>query len=152
MDATSENEEHPSDHELSDEDEDEDELLELERSKQNDGGFAPNTAAFDAKAMPPPRLPASQRRTTAPTRTAVVDRLSLQRSSSSSENAMGRTAWAAPATGSEFKAPSLLRRATTSANAGANDRGVTTGNSASLSRENSGTETKMGGSRKSSLA
>ncbi|KAK3698889.1 hypothetical protein LTR37_016766 [Vermiconidia calcicola] len=127
---------------------DEEDEIEEELARMNDGGFAPNPVSMDAKAMPPPRLPASQRR--AVPKPAVVDRLSLQRASSSStDNALGRTAWAAgPATGG-FKAPSLLRRATTNTATSANDRGVTT--STSMSRENSG-GMKMGGSKKSSLA
>ncbi|EME46274.1 hypothetical protein DOTSEDRAFT_86867 [Dothistroma septosporum NZE10] len=120
--------------------EDDDEDLEEELARRNDGGHAP-----DREIMPPPRLPASQRRTAA--KPAVVDRLSLKRGSSNVESARGRTAWAAPANGS-FKVPSLLRRATTNTALGANERGVTT--SAGLSRENSGV--KMGGTKKSSLA
>ncbi|KXT10199.1 hypothetical protein AC579_434 [Pseudocercospora musae] len=114
-----------------------------EASRQNDGGFAPDRIAMP----PPPRLPASQRRTAA--KPAVVDRLSLKRVSSADDSAHSRTAWAAPA-GGGFKTPSLLRRATTNtAAAGTNDRGVTT----CLSRENSaGSSVKMGGSKKSSLA
>ncbi|KAK0847669.1 hypothetical protein LTS02_004178 [Friedmanniomyces endolithicus] len=156
LDSDSENEEQRSDHSVSDNDDDD--LEQLERRRQNDGGFAPNPTDFDARAMPPPRLPASQRRTAAPatSRPALVDRLSLKRGSSTSDNAAGRTAWATPATGIGFKAPSLLRRATTAntSSAGmANDRGVTVG-SASLSRENSGSGSgvRMGGSKKSSLA
>lgn len=121
-----------------DENDDEDEV-EAERQRQNDGGYAP-----DQGSMPPPRLPASARRS-APLN-GVIDRLSLKRAASTSESAHGRTAWAAPA-GGAFKVPSLLRRATTS-NTGANDRGVTTSNG--LSRENSGV--KIGGTKKSSLA
>ncbi|KAK0927805.1 hypothetical protein LTR91_003034 [Friedmanniomyces endolithicus] len=155
LDSESENGEQHADHSGSDNDEAD--LEQLERQRQNDGGFAPNPTDFDARAMPPPRLPASQRRTAAPaTKPAVVDRLSLKRGSSISENASGRTAWATPATGMGFKAPSLLRRATTAntSSAGmANDRGVTVG-SGSLSRENSGSGSgvRMGGSKKSSLA
>ncbi|KAK3719205.1 hypothetical protein LTR37_004424 [Vermiconidia calcicola] len=127
---------------------DEEDEFEKESSCLNDGGFAPNSVSMDAKSMPPPRMPASQRRTAL--KPAVVDRLSLKRASSSgTDNALGRTAWAAgPATGG-FKAPSLLRRATTNTTASANDRGVTT--STGMSRENSG-GMKMGGSKKSSLA
>ncbi|WPH01463.1 Hypothetical protein R9X50_00430900 [Acrodontium crateriforme] len=128
--------------------------FEAEKARQNDGGYAPNPATFDAAMMPPPpRLPASQRRTASmPT---VVDRLSLKRgsSTSSSESGRGPTAWAASASGG-FKVPSLLRRAATTLASNANDRGVTT-----LSRENSasstssgGGVTKRGGSNKSSLA
>ncbi|KAK5164876.1 uncharacterized protein LTR77_009540 [Saxophila tyrrhenica] len=127
---------------------DDDAEVEAEQSRQNDGGFAPNTASFDAKAMPPPRLPASQRRTAAPAKPAVVDRLSLKRGASSgSDSAHSRTAWAANPSSGGFKVPSLLRRATTNTTSMANDRGVSTPN---LSRENSGV--KMGGSKKSSLA
>ncbi|KAK4627092.1 hypothetical protein CLAFUW4_04722 [Fulvia fulva] len=122
--------------------EENDEDLEEEISRRNDGGYAP-----DREIMPPPRLPASQRRTAA--KPAVVDRLSLKRGSSNVESAHGRTAWAAPANGG-FKVPSLLRRATTNTTIGANDRGVTT--SAGLARENSGSGVKMGGTKKSSLA
>ncbi|KAI5367239.1 Putative DNA replication checkpoint mediator, MRC1 domain-containing protein [Septoria linicola] len=125
-----------------------------ELARQNDGGFAPDTIA-----MPPPRLPASQRRTAAamPKPSSVVDRLSLKRASSASEHsasaATSRTAWGS---GSQnHRVPSLLRRATT--NSGANERGVSTSNGASsLSRQDSGGSTgsgvKMGGSKKSSLA
>ena len=123
---------------------DNDDEFAAEEARQNDGGFAPNPINFAAKSMPPPRLPASQRRT--PAKPAVVDRLSLKRGSSTSDSALGRTAWAVGPTTGGFKVPSLLRRATTNSG-GANDRGVTTSN---LSRENSGV--KMGGSKKSSLA
>jgi len=117
-----------------------------EDARQNDGGYAPNPAIFDAKIMPPPRLPAYQRRT-AP-RTAVVDRLSLRRSASgSSTRDLGRTAWAAPISG-EGKVPSLLRRVTTNMTYAAGDRGVSMPN---LGRENSG-GVKKGGSKNSSLA
>ena len=124
---------------------DEDDLIAEEEARQNDGGFAPNPASMDAKIMPPPRLPASQRRT-AP-KPAVVDRLSLKRVASASDSAHGRTAWASGPTTGGFKVPSLLRRATTNIAAGANERGVIT---PPMSRENSGV--KMGGSKKSSLA
>lgn len=133
--SESENEDQGSDKEATDDEEDE---VEAERQRQNDGGFAPDQAA-----MPPPRLPASARRT-APKPT-VVDRLSLKRAASTTDSAHGRTAWAAPV-GGAFKVPSLLRRATT--NTGSNERGVTTSNG--LSRENSGV--KNGGTKKSSLA
>lgn len=127
---------------------DEEDLKQEEKARQNDGGFAPDSAAFDRLAMPPPRLPASQRRTIP--KPAVVDRLSLKRGSSTSSNpvTLGRSAWA---TAASSKAPTLLRRATTStmAAADASDRGVTTG---PVSRENSGSSVKMGGSKKSSLA
>ena len=121
--------------------------VEAEKARQNDGGFAPNPANFDSQMMPPPqRLPASQRRTAAP-KPAVVDRLSLKRVASATASAAGPTAWAAPVTAG-FKAPSLLRRATTSvAHGSTNDRGVST---PGLSREGSGV--KMGGTKKSSLA
>lgn len=135
--SESENERHESGAEEEEDDEDE---VEAERQRQNDGGYAPDKAS-----MPPPRLPASARRS-APGQ-GVVDRLSLKRAASTSEgSAHGRTAWAAPA-GGAFKVPSLLRRATT--NSGANERGVTTSNG--LSRENSG-GVKIGGTKKSSLA
>lgn len=128
-------------------DSDMDDLEELENTRNNDGGLASNPTNFDAQAMPPPRLPASQRRT-APKPT-VVDRLSLKRgSSTSSEGALGRTAWAAPA-GGAFKAPSLLRRATTNVSSATNDRGVST--PTHLGREGS-SGVRMGGSKKSSLA
>lgn len=117
-----------------------------ENARQNDGGYAPNPAISDAKAMPPPLLPASQRRT-AP-RTAVVDRLSLRRSATSySTRDFGRTAWAAPASG-DLRVPSLLRRATSNMTTGTSDRGIST---PILSRENSG-GVKKGGSKNSSLA
>ncbi|KAK4539424.1 hypothetical protein LTR36_010945 [Oleoguttula mirabilis] len=144
--------------------------LEAERSRQNDGGFAAPTKNnlprdLDAQAMPPPpRLPASQRRTAPKNAAVVVDRLSLKRAgSSSSSNASAsasgqqRTAWAASSLAGGFKAPSLLRRATTtsvSSGSSSNDRGVTTSTTASLGREGSGSGSgvKMGGSKKSSLA
>jgi mediator of replication checkpoint protein 1 len=125
------------------EDDNDDEEVQAELRRQNDGGFAP-----DRIAMPPPRMPASQRRTN--TRPAVVDRLTLKRASSTSDNVPGRTAWAATGTGG-FKTPSLLRRATTNNGAnGANERGVSTSNG--ISRENSSSGVKMGGTKKSSLA
>ncbi|KAK6440922.1 hypothetical protein LTR95_002855 [Oleoguttula sp. CCFEE 5521] len=111
-----------------DEDEaEEDEAAELAR--QNSGGFAPNPKAMeDAALMPPPRLPASQRRTPAkPVVGTVLDRLSLKRGNSSSSSSTGsRSAWGnATAVG---KPASLLRRATTNMTAsGANERGVTIG-------------------------
>lgn len=117
-----------------------------EDARQNDGGYAPNPAISNAKTMPPPRLPADQRRT-AP-RTAVVDRLSLRRSASgSSTRDLGRTAWAAPISG-DGKVPSLLRRVTTNMTCAAGDRGVSMPN---IGRENSG-GVKKGGSKNSSLA
>nr|POE59791.1 mediator of replication checkpoint protein 1 [Quercus suber] len=125
-----------------------DDDLDTEQARQNDGGFAPNSSLFDSKIMPPPHLPATQRRTMP----AIVDRLSLKRNaSSSSDGSTGsRSAWAASGPGAGvFRTPSLLRRATSAASA--NDGGVTT-----LSRENSagstGSGVKMGGSKKSSLA
>lgn len=135
-----------SDIELSDEDKsqeddnvDDDKEVELEMARQNDGGYAPDRAI-----MPPPRLPASQRRVP-----AVIDRLSLKRSSSSnsSDASSGPTAWAAPG-GVGHGVPSLLRRATINTASSTNDRGVTTSNG--ISKEGSGV--KMGGSKKSSLA
>ena len=126
-------------------DDSDDDLVTAEEARQNDGGFAPNPMSMEAKAMPAPRLPASQRRT-AP-KPAVVDRLSLKRMSSASESAHSRTAWAAGPTTGGFKVPSLLRRATTNSTSNANERGVSTPN---LTREGSGV--KMGGTKKSSLA
>ena len=144
LELSSDTENEEQDKERSDEDDEDDELA-AEEARANDGGFAPNPISMEAKAMPPPRLPASQRRTAA--EPAVIDRLSMKRGSSGSNSALGRTAWAAgPATGG-FKVPSLLRRATTSMATSGNDRGVTT---PSMSREGSGV--KMGGSKKSSLA
>jgi mediator of replication checkpoint protein 1 len=148
LDSESENDEEP---EGEDGLLDDDEELEEEQARENDGGFAPNPADFDARAMPPPppppRLPASQRRT-AP-KPAVVDRLGLKRvSSTSSVSALGRRARSAGLTTGGFKVPSLLRRATTNVTSAANERGVTTSN---FSRENS-SGVKMGGTRKSSLA
>jgi mediator of replication checkpoint protein 1 len=125
-----------------------DDEVTTEAARQNDGGYAPNPASMGAKSMPPPRLPASQRRT-AP-KPAVVDRLTLKRGSSASDSSStghNRTAWAAGPTTGGFKVPSLLRRATTNSTTSSNDRGVTT---PVLSRENSGV--KMGGTKKSSLA
>lgn len=159
----------PSDSEQSEQDEtdhnsgNEDDLVAAEEARQNDGGFAPNPLATEAKARkdsidmppPPPRLPANQRRTAAPTaKASVIDRLSLKRASSTSEtmSGHGRAAWGGAASSAGFKAPSLLRRATT--NSGANDRGVTTNAAAAgktLSRENS-SGVRQGGSKKSSLA
>lgn len=144
MSSDSENEEQEREHS----NESEDDEVSAEAHRQNDGGYAPNPASFEAKSMPPPRLPASQRRTTP--KPAVVDRLSLKRGSSSSgssSNGHGRTAWAAGSATGGFKVPSLLRRATTNSTTCSNDRGVTT---PVLSRENSGV--KMGGTKKSSLA
>ena len=132
------------DDQLSEGDEENDEVA-TEESRQNHGGYAPNPMSMEAKSMPPPRLPATQRRTAH--KPEVIDRLSLKRGSSSSNSALGRTAWAAGPTTGGFKVPSLLRRATTNTASIANDRGVST---TTLSRENSGV--KMGGSKKSSLA
>ncbi|KAK5108325.1 hypothetical protein LTR62_008421 [Meristemomyces frigidus] len=156
-------EDQQSDYGLSEEDDDaemEDDMK-AEEARQNDGGFAPNPKDFDTIAMPPPRLPASQRRTQAPAdvaRKAVVDRLTLKRSSSntSSNTAHNRSAWAAPAS-TTIRVPSLLRRATTdgaASSSSANAYGVSTsnGSTSNLSRENSGSGVKMGGSKKSSLA
>ncbi|KAK5707512.1 hypothetical protein LTR97_000046 [Elasticomyces elasticus] len=153
LDSDSENGEQSPEHA----DSDEDDADMAERERQNDGGFAPNAADFDARAMPPPRLPASQRRTAAPvSKPTVVDRLSLKRGNSNANGPAGPTAWAAPNSSNGFRAPSLLRRATTAntmSGSGANDRGVTIGTgSANLSRENSGSGVRMGGSKKSSLA
>ncbi|RMY82677.1 hypothetical protein D0864_08005 [Hortaea werneckii] len=147
---------------------DEEDLEAAERSRENDGqglvAREQERQTKDALAMPPPpppRLPGPQRRTpaAAPTKSSVVDRLSLKRASSSSDPALasGPTAWAAPSVPSaRVKAPSLLRRATTNmSTAGAvNDRGVTVGHQ-SLGRSDSngsGSGVRMGGSKKSSLA
>ncbi|KAF2170013.1 hypothetical protein M409DRAFT_51788 [Zasmidium cellare ATCC 36951] len=136
-DSESDKEDAPTEEQQSVDDEDE---VEEENNRQNDGGFA-----SDRIAMPPPRLPASQRRTAA--KPSVVDRLSLKRGSSASDSAHARTAWAAPANGG-FKVPSLLRRATTNTALNANERGVSTSNG--ISKDNS--SVKMGGTKKSSLA
>lgn len=139
--------------EVDEHEDDIDEELREEVARQNDGGFAP-----DRVTMPPPRFPASQRRTTTTT-VSVVDRLSLKRASSASEHtaAGSRTAWGSGSQGSGFRAPSLLRRATTNGGAsrGANERGVSTSNG--VSRQDSGSNNtasgvKMGGTKKSSLA
>ncbi|RMZ17462.1 hypothetical protein D0862_00814 [Hortaea werneckii] len=147
---------------------DEEDLEAAERSRENDGqglvAREQDRQAKDAMAMPPPpppRLPGPQRRTPAavPTKSSVVDRLSLKRASSSSDPSLagGPTAWAAPSVPSaRVKAPSLLRRATTnmSTAGAANDRGVTVGHQ-SLGRSDSngsGSGVRMGGSKKSSLA
>lgn len=140
LDVSSESEKDEEDQDQ-DQSDGEDGAMQEELDRQNDGGFAP-----DRIAMPPPRLPASQRRT-AP-RPAVVDRLSLKRGSSASDSSHSRTAWAASSNGA-FKPPSLLRRATTNTTLGANERGVST--PGGLSRENSA-GVKMGGTKKSSLA
>ena len=66
-DSESEKEDAPAEEQQSVDDDDE--AMEEEVSRQNDGGFAP-----DRLAMPPPRLPASQRRTAG--KPSVVDRCS----------------------------------------------------------------------------
>lgn len=154
LNSDSEHDDEVAEQEEDDEHEDDiDEELREEVARQNDGGFAP-----DRVTMPPPRFPASQRRTTTTT-VSVVDRLSLKRASSASENtaAGSRTAWGSGSQGSGFRAPSLLRRATTNGGAsrGANERGVSTSNG--VSRQDSGSNNtasgvKMGGTKKSSLA
>ncbi|RMX82753.1 hypothetical protein D0869_05818 [Hortaea werneckii] len=147
---------------------DEEDLEAAERSRENDGqGLVAREQerhAKDAMAMPPPpppRLPGPQRRTpaAAPTKSSVVDRLSLKRALSSSDPSLagGPTAWAAPSVPSaRVKAPSLLRRATTnmSTAGAANDRGVTVGHESlgRSDRNGSGSGVRMGGSKKSSLA
>ncbi|GAB7358653.1 hypothetical protein MBLNU230_g3882t1 [Neophaeotheca triangularis] len=125
-----------------------------EANRANDGGFAPDRAM-----MPPPRAPASARRTPA-ARASVVDRLSLRRgasSNSSNSSSHGKaSAWAASTPTTSRAVPSLLRRATTSSTA-INDRGVSTSNGSSLRREatadggGSGVKKSSGGG-KSSLA
>ncbi|CAK1356776.1 hypothetical protein CB0940_12013 [Cercospora beticola] len=148
-DSEQEHEKEGADNAAGSEQDEESDGVQEEMARQNDGGYAP-----DRVAMPPPRLPASQRRTAA--KPSVVNRLSLKRASSTSENsaAGSRTAWGSGSQGGGFRAPSLLRRATTNGAAqGANDRGVST--SIGLSRQDSGgsaTGVKMGGSKKSSLA
>jgi mediator of replication checkpoint protein 1 len=130
-----------------------DEEVAAEASRQNDGGFAPNPRSVEDKAlMPPPaRLPAPQRRTAA--KTAVVDRLSLKRGSSSSTSADSRSAWSTGGSSAGSKAPSLLRRATTSlATSGTNDRGVTTGSAGNDRGVTIGAGARVGGNKKSSLA
>lgn len=154
LNSDSEHDDDVAEQEEVDEHEDDiDEELREEVARQNDGGFAP-----DRVTMPPPRFPASQRRTTTTT-VSVVDRLSLKRASSASEHtaAGSRTAWGSGSQGSGFRAPSLLRRATTNGGAsrGANERGVSTSNG--VSRQDSGSNNtasgvKMGGTKKSSLA
>lgn len=135
---------------------DEEDEVAAEESRQNDGGFAPNPKSVEDKAlMPPPaRLPASQRRTAA--KTAVVDRLNLKRGSSSSNSADSRSAWSTGSSSASAKAPSLLRRATTSlSTSGANDRGVTTGSASSGGNDRGvtiGGGARVGGNKKSSLA
>lgn len=154
LNSDSEHDDDVAEQEEVDEHEDDiDEELREEVARQNDGGFAP-----DRVTMPPPRFPASQRRTTTTT-ASVVDRLSLKRASSASEHtaAGSRTAWGSGSQVSGFRAPSLLRRATTNGGAsrGANERGVSTSNG--VSRQDSGSNNtasgvKMGGTKKSSLA
>lgn len=122
------------------------EEIEAEAARQNDGGFAPNLKEMQDKAMmPPPRLPASQRRTAA--KPSVIDRLSLKRGSSSSSSASDRSAWSTGSQSGSFRAPSLLRRATTNGSSGANERGVSIGKPGAA-----GGATKMGGSKKANLA
>lgn len=135
---------------LSDSGEDE---VEAEEARHNDGGFAPNPKTMEDKAMmPPPRLPGPQRRTAA--KTAVVDRLSLKRGSSSSASADSRSAWSTGSSSQNSKTtPSLLRRATTnSSNSGANDRGVTIGGGGNDRGVTIGGGARVGGNKKSSLA
>ena len=137
---------------------DDDDDIATEAARQNDGGFAPNPKSVEDMAlMPPPaRLPGPQRRSAA--KTAVVDRLSLKRASSSSASADSRSAWSAGGSSqSSNKTPSLLRRATTSlAASGANDRGVTTGSAAAGGSDRGvtiGGGARVGGAnKKSSLA
>lgn len=123
-----------------------DEEIEAEDARQNDGGYAPNPKKVEDKAMmPPPRLPASQRRTAA--KPSVIDRLSLKRGSSSSDSASSRSAWSTGSQSGSSRAPSLLRRATTNGSTGANERGVSVGKTGSA-----GGATKMGNSKKANLA
>jgi len=138
--------------------ESDDDDIAAEAARQNDGGFAPNPKSVEDKAlMPPPaRLPVPLRRSAA--KTAVVDRLSLKRASSSSTSADSRSAWSTSSQSSS-KTPSLLRRATSSLSAsGANDRGVTTGNGGAGAGGNDrgvtigGGARVGGGNKKSSLA
>jgi mediator of replication checkpoint protein 1 len=143
--------EDPLHHESGDEDE-----IAVEESRQNDGGFAPNPKSLEDKAlMPPPaRLPGPQRRTGA--KSAVVDRLSLKRGSSSLTSTDGRSAWSTGSSGASVKTSSLLRRATTNLpSSGANERGVTTGSASSGSNDRGvtiGGGARVGGNKKSSLA
>lgn len=123
-----------------------------EEARQNDGGFAPNPKSMEDKAMmpPPPRLPGHLRRTAA--KPAVVDRLSLKRASSGSTSTDGHSAWSSGGSSAGSKAPSLLRRATTSlSSAGANDRGVTTGGGNDRGVTIGG-GARVGANKKSSLA
>ena len=154
--------EHSEQGEMDPESDNDEDAIAAEEARQNDGGFAPNPAAMEAKARkdsidmppPPPRLPANQRRTAAPAgKAAVIDRLSLKRASSTSDSVtgQGRAAWGAGTSNTGFKVPCLLRRATT--NSGVNERVVTTNAAAAkpISRENS-SGVRQGGSKKSSLA
>jgi mediator of replication checkpoint protein 1 len=133
-----------------------DDDIAAEAARQNDGGFAPNPKSVEDMAlMPPPaRLPGPQRRSAA--KTAVVDRLSLKRASSSSTSADSRSAWSTGGSSQISKTPSLLRRATSSLSAsGANDRGVTTGSNAGGNDRGvtiGGGARVGGGNKKSSLA
>lgn len=136
--------------------ENDEEEVEAEKARQNDGGYAPNPKAMQDKATmppPPPRLPGPQRRTAA--NSAVVDRLSLKRGSSSNSNsasADGRSAWATGSSSNSLKTPSLLRRATTNlSNSDANDRGITTGGGNDRGVTIGG-GARSGGNKKSSLA
>lgn len=133
---------------------DDDDEIAAEAFRQNDGGFAPNPKSVEDMAlMPPPpsRLPGPQRRTAA--KTAVVDRLSLKRGSSSSTSTDSRSAWSTGSQGASSKTPSLLRRATTSlSTSGANDRGVTTGGAGNDRGVTIGAGARVGGNKKSSLA
>jgi mediator of replication checkpoint protein 1 len=136
--------------------ESDDDDIAAEAARQNDGGFAPNPKSVEDMAlMPPPaRLPGPQRRSAA--KTAVVDRLSLKRASSSSTSADSRSAWSTGGSSQISKTPSLLRRATSSLSAsGANDRGVTTGSNAGGNDRGvtiGGGARVGGGNKKSSLA
>jgi mediator of replication checkpoint protein 1 len=153
VDEVDSGDEHNEDDEAQEFESDSEDEVEAEKARQNDGGFAP-----DRVMMPSPaRLPATQRRTAA---NAVIDRLSMKRGASNTDAlSNGPSAWASPLTsgGGLHGIPSLLRRATTNTAFAANERGVTTSAGGStLSRENStgsnAGSTKMGGSKKSSLA
>jgi len=133
-------------------DEDDGDDVAAEEARKNDGGFAPDPKSLEDKAMmpPPPRLPGPLRRTAA--KPAVVDRLSLKRASSSSASADSRSAWSSGGSSVGSKAQSLLRRATSSlSNAGANDRGITTGGGNDRGVTIGG-GARVGGNKKSSLA
>jgi mediator of replication checkpoint protein 1 len=136
--------------------ESDDDDIAAEVARQNDGGYAPDPRSVEDMAlMPPPaRLPGPQRRSAA--KTAVVDRLSLKRASSSSTSADSRSAWSTGGSSQTAKTPSLLRRATSSLSAsGANDRGVTTGSNAGGNDRGvtiGGGARVGGGNKKSSLA